>query len=72
VATGHVSIEPTKAALERVVDQEPKSWGERLNGWRHHFKQAKEPAASDIRQEIRRHLKEGKHWAGFVAGENPD
>jgi hypothetical protein len=28
VSTGHVSIEPTKAALKRIVDQEPKSWGE--------------------------------------------
>jgi hypothetical protein len=72
VATGHIRIEPTKAALERIVGQEAKSWGERLNGWRHHFKQAKEPAASDIRQEIRRHLKEGKRQAGRFLGDEPD
>ena len=72
VSGGHVSIEPTKAALKRIVDQEPKSWGERLNGWRHHFKRAKEPAASHIRQEIRRHLKEGKRQAGFLAEDRPD
>jgi hypothetical protein len=72
VSIGRVSIEPAKAALERIVDQEPKSWGDRLNGWRHHFKQAKEPATMTIRQEFRRHLNEDKHWAGFVAGEKPD
>jgi hypothetical protein len=42
VSIGRVSIEPAKAALERIVDQEPKSWGDRLNGWRHHLKQAKD------------------------------
>jgi hypothetical protein len=26
VATGQVNIEPTKAALQRIVDHEPKSW----------------------------------------------
>lgn len=60
LSMGFISMEPTKAALERIIDQEPKSWGERLNRWRYHFKQAKEPAVSNIRQEIRRHLKEGK------------
>jgi len=71
VSMEFVSIEPTKAALERIVAQEPKSWGEPLNGWRHHFKQAKEPALSNIRQEIRHQLKEGKHWAGNLAGDKP-
>jgi hypothetical protein len=72
VSIGRVRIEPAKAALERIVDQEPKSWGDRLNGWRHHFKQAKKPATTTIRQEFRRHLNEDKNWAGFVAGETPD
>jgi hypothetical protein len=70
VSMRFVSIEPTKA-IERIVAKEPKSWGDRLNRWRHHFKLANEPAVSNIRQEIRRHLKEGKHWAGLLAGDKP-
>jgi hypothetical protein len=71
VSMGFISIEPTKEAIERIVAKESKSWGERLNGWRHHFEQAKEPAVPNIRQQIRRHLLEGKHWAGILAGDKP-
>ena len=55
-------IEPTREPLERIVAKEAKSWGNRLNGWRHHFKQARKPAVAKIRQEFRRHLVEDKRW----------
>jgi hypothetical protein len=71
MSIANLSIEPTKKPLERIVAKESKSWGERLNGWRHHFEQAKEPAVSNIRRQIRRHLLEGKHWAGIFAGDKP-
>ena len=71
MSIANLSIEPTKKPLERIVAKESKSWGERLNGWRHHFEQAQEPAVSNIRQQIRRHLLEGKHWAGIFAGDKP-
>jgi hypothetical protein len=60
---GIVRIDVTEAALQRIVNREPKSWGDRLNSWRFHFKQAKEREVSNIRQEIRRHLVEGKYRA---------
>jgi hypothetical protein len=64
-----LGIEPAKERIEKTVTKEAKSWGERLNGWRHHFKQAKEPAVSNNRQEIRRYLKEGKHSARILGGD---
>ena len=64
-------IEPTKEPLDRIVAKEAKSWGNRLNGWRHHFKQAREPAVAKIRQEFRRHLVEDKRWPELVAGDKP-
>jgi hypothetical protein len=61
-SVGILSVGPVKKAIESIVDRETKSWGsERLNGWRHHFEQAKAPALSKERAEFRRHLKEGKH-----------
>lgn len=71
VSMGFISIEPTKEAIERIVAKESKSWGERLNGWRHHFEQAKEPAVSNIRREFRRHLKETQRLSGDIAGDKP-
>jgi hypothetical protein len=65
---GVVRMDVTEAALQRIVNREPKSWGNRLNSWRSHFEQAKEPAVSNIRQEIRRHLVEGKHRAEMQGG----
>ena len=44
-----------------------KSWGEPLNRWGRHFKQAKEPHVSETRKEIRRHLTEGKRQAEMFA-----
>ena len=63
-----LSMEETKLALEwmRAKDAK-KSWGEPLNGWRRHFKQAKEPHVSEMRKEIRRHLTEGKRQAEMFA-----
>ena len=63
-----LSMEKTKLALEwmRATDAK-KSWGEPLNGWRRHFKQAKEPHVSEMRKEIRRHLTEGKRQAEIFA-----
>jgi hypothetical protein len=68
MSIGNLSIEPTKKPLERIVAKESKSWGERLNGWRHHFEQAKEPAVSNIRREFRRHLKETQTLGGDIRG----
>jgi hypothetical protein len=63
-----LSMEETKLALEwmRAKDAK-KSWGEPLNGWRRHFKQAKEPHVSAMRKEIRRHLTECKRQAEMFA-----
>jgi hypothetical protein len=69
VSMEDLRIEPVKERIEQIVAKEAKSWGERLNGWRHHFEQAKEPTVSKIRQEIRRQLKGGKHLAGILAGD---
>jgi hypothetical protein len=61
-SAGIMNVEPAKSAFQGVVAQETKSWGsERLNGWRRHFEQAKDPALSKDRAEFRRHLKQGKH-----------
>jgi hypothetical protein len=59
---------PSVVALEwmRATDAK-KSWGEPLNGWRRHFKEAKEPHVSEMRKEIRRHLTEGKRQAEMFA-----
>jgi hypothetical protein len=67
---GHMSIKPVEAALQKIVDHESKSWGNPLNHWRHHFKQAKAPAASNIRQEFRGHLKEAKYRSDMLLGDN--
>jgi hypothetical protein len=48
---GDLRIEPTKEPLDRIIAKEAKSWGNRLNGG--HFEQAREPAVSDMRREIR-------------------
>src|SRR5580692_11029031 len=63
-----LSMEETKLALEwmRAKDAK-KSWGEPLNGWWRHFKEAKEPHVSEMRKEIRRHLTEGKRQAEMFA-----
>src|ERR1700682_256474 len=59
-----LSMEETKLALEWMLTTDAKkSWGEPLNGWRRHFKQAKEPHVSEMRKEIRSHLTEGKRQA---------
>jgi hypothetical protein len=69
-SVGILSIGPVKKAIESIVDRETKSWGsERLNGWRHHFEQAKAPALSKERAEFRRHLKMGKHHTEMLAGD---
>jgi hypothetical protein len=44
-----------------------KSWGEPLNGWWRHFKEAKEPHVSEMRKKIRRHLTERKRQAEMFA-----
>jgi hypothetical protein len=69
-SAGIMSVEPAKSGFKGVVvAQETKSWGsERLNGWRRHFEQAKDPALSKDRAEFGRHLKEGKHQAEILAG----
>ena len=61
-------MEETKLALEwmRATDAK-KSWGEPLNGWRRHFKEAKEPHVSEMRKKIRRHLTEGKRQTEMFA-----
>jgi hypothetical protein len=64
-------IEPTKEPLDRIIAKEAKSWGNRLNGWRRHFEQAREPAVSNIREDIRRHLVEDKRWPELLAGDKP-
>ena len=66
-SAGIMNVEPAKSAFQGVVAQETKSWGEPLNGWRRHLKQAKDPALSKDRAEFRRHLKEGKHQAEILA-----
>jgi hypothetical protein len=69
-SAGIMNVEPAKSAFQGVVAQETKSWGsERLNGWRRHFEQAKDPALSEDRAEFYRHLKQGKHQAGILAGD---
>jgi hypothetical protein len=59
---------PSVVALEwmRATDAK-KSWGEPLNGWRRHFKEAKAPHVSEMRKEIRRHLTKGKRQAEMFA-----
>ncbi len=69
VLINDLHMEPTKEPLDRIVDKETKSWGDRLNGWRRHFEQAREPAVSNIHREIRRHLIEDKRWPEIVAGD---
>jgi hypothetical protein len=69
VLINDLHMEPTKEPFDRIVDKETKSWGDRLNGWRRHFEQAREPAVSNIRREIRRHLIEDKRWPEIVAGD---
>jgi pimeloyl-ACP methyl ester carboxylesterase len=61
-------MEEAKLALEwmRATDAK-KSWVEPLNGWRRHFKEAKEPHVSEMRKEVRRHLTEGKRQAEMFA-----
>ena len=63
-----LSMEETKLALEwmRAKDAK-KSWGEPLNGWWRHFKEAKEPHVSEMRKKIRRHLTECKRQAEMFA-----
>ncbi len=64
-----LSMKAVKERIEKIINKEQKSWGEPLNRWRHHFEQAKKPAVSNIRQDIRRHLEQGKHFAGILAGD---
>ncbi|SFK92203.1 hypothetical protein [Methylocapsa palsarum] len=63
------SLEPVKTIVEGVIVQETKSWGDKLSGWRHHFKLAKDPALANFRQEFRRHLNEDRHRSNLHAGE---
>jgi hypothetical protein len=65
---GVISIEPAKNAFETIIGEEAKSWGLRLNRWRHHFIGAKGPALDSIRGELRRHLMESKRRAEIFAG----
>ena len=36
-SAGIMNVEPAKSAFQSIVAQETNSWGEQLNGGRHHF-----------------------------------